>query len=255
MHVIPLGTNGFFPSFGRATACYAIPLQETLIILDAGSGLFRLAEPEGKELLKGAKDVHLYLSHYHLDHTFGFYAADKFFRSQKVTVFGPKGNKVFSEFITSENFFLDLSQKHRNFSFKTIEEGEYELDDYKVSVLAQRHRDLVSLSYRFNFGLSYVTDGEPTKGVAKFVIGSKLLLHEHGKGGNKKDNLEKQVQEGHVTSIGAAMIAKEAKVGKLVLMHHNPFADNEQLRMQLKLAKSILPETYLAEDFREINFV
>ena len=100
MKLIPLGTNGFFPSFGRQTACYAIPIKKTLIILDAGSGLFRLAEPVGKKLLDGIDEIHLYLSHYHLDHTFGFYAAFKLFNNVKVRVFAPSGRQVFWEFVS-----------------------------------------------------------------------------------------------------------------------------------------------------------
>src|SRR3989344_8948195 len=97
MTIIPLGTNGFFPSFGRQTMCFAILLGKTLIILDAGSGLFRLAEPIGKKLLTGVDTIHIYLSHYHLDHTFGFYAAWKFFAGKKVTVFGNSAKRVFEE--------------------------------------------------------------------------------------------------------------------------------------------------------------
>src|SRR3989344_4405343 len=99
MKIIPLGTNGFFPSFDRQTACYVIAYGKILIILDAGSGLFRFAESVGIDILKNVKEIHLYLSHYHLDHTFGFYAAFKLFKNKKVTVFGSCEKQVFSEFV------------------------------------------------------------------------------------------------------------------------------------------------------------
>src|SRR3989338_4937318 len=102
MNIIPLGTNGFFPSFNRQTACYAIPHGKTLIVLDAGSGLFRFAEPEGQKLLQSVTDIHLYLSHYHLDHTFGFYAAFKLFAGKTIQVFAKTDKKVFSELADQE---------------------------------------------------------------------------------------------------------------------------------------------------------
>ncbi|MBI4990720.1 hypothetical protein HZB96_01345 [Candidatus Gottesmanbacteria bacterium] len=146
MKVIPLGTNGFFPSFGRATACFAIPFQNTLIILDAGSGLFRLAEPEGKKLLSGVEDVHLYLSHYHLDHTFGFYAAFRLLEKKKVTVFAETERKVFSD-LAKEYFPINFDQEYANFSWQKVLIGNNQIGDYEVKVRKQYHNEAGSLAF------------------------------------------------------------------------------------------------------------
>ena len=259
MKIIPLGTNGFFSTYGRQTACYAIPLDKTLIILDAGSGLFRLAEPIGQELLKDAKEIHLYLSHYHLDHTFGFYAAFKLLKGKKVTVFACGGRQVFSEFIELEYFPINYSEKHKNFRWKVIDEGIYDLISYKVSVRKQNHRGEVSLGFRFKFSdgeLAYITDTEPTKKSIEFVRNVDLLLHEHGYLGKELigKKLEEQTIDGHVTTLGAATIAKEAKVGSLALIHHFPFYDYKRFEVQLNVARTIFPKTYLAQDLKEIEF-
>lgn len=263
MRLIPLGTNGFFSSFGRQTACYAIPYGRILIILDAGSGLFRLAEPEGKKLLSGVDEVHLFLSHYHLDHTFGFYAAFKLLQDKKVIVFGDHNKQVFSEFITLKYFPVNYTAVHKNFQWQTLREGRHNISSYKVAVRQQYHRGEGSLAFRFEFpgkkGLAYVTDSEPTEESISFVAGIPLLLHEWKFGRNNvlptdKIKLEKEIYDGHVTTAGAALIAKRAKVGKLVLIHHDPFADEEKLQNQLKLARSIFPKTELARDLKEIHF-
>lgn len=257
MRIIPLGTNGFFPSFGRATACYVISLKDILIILDAGSGLFRLAEPEGKELLRGKKEVHLYLSHYHLDHAFGFYAAFKLLKGKKVTVLAESGRQVFWEFVTMKHFPINYSKVHKNFSWQAISEGNHKISSYQVSVRKQDHRGEGSLAFRFKFPageLAYVTDSEPTKESSEFVRGVSLLLHEHGFIGKSNIKLNDQIIDGHVTTIGAALLAKEAKVGKLALIHHYPFSDNKKLESQLKIARSIFPKTILAQDLKSIEF-
>ena len=263
MNVFPLGTNGFFPSFNKQTACYAVPYGKILILLDAGSGLFRLAEPEGKKLLKGVDEVHLYLSHYHLDHTFGFYAAFKLLQGKKVIVFGNHNKQVFSEFITLKYFPVDYAAVHKNFQWQTLKEGRHNISSYKVAVRQQYHRGEGSLAFRFDFpthnGLAYVTDSEPTEGSIRLVTDVPLLLHEWEFGRSKvlpteKIKLEKEIHGGHVTTIGAALIAKRAKVGKLVLIHHDPFADERKLQSQLKLARAIFPKTELAGDLKEINF-
>lgn len=262
MRVIPFGTNGFFPSFGRQTACYAIPLGNTLIILDAGSGLFRFAEPIGQNLLKEASEIHLYLSHYHLDHTFGFYAATKFFQEKKVTVFGEKTKEVFSEFPNLQYFPVDYQKHHANFSWLKLKEGKNSLDSYLVYVRKQYHNGAGSLAFRFSFkdqDFAYITDSEPTKEGIEFIRGVDLLLHEHYLSGEEKlkdkdAKLEDHFAGKHVTTVGAATIAKEAKVGSLALIHHFPFYDDKRLEKLLRIARSISPDTFLAQDLKSIDF-
>lgn len=258
MNIIPLGTNGFFPSFGRETMCFAIPFGKTLIILDAGTGLYRLAEPVGKKLLAGAENVHLFLSHYHLDHTFGFYGAWKLFKDKKVTVFGKEEKKIFAD-LAADYFPINHEKEFANYSWRKLEAGENKIGDYQVRVRKQDHNGTGSLAFRFSFGVAYVTDSEPTREGVEFVKNTTLLLHEHwfsGKDLNRENRvkLEDQLIHGHATTIGAALIAKEAKVGKLCLVHHYPFYDGKQLERQKELARKIFPKTELAMDLKMINF-
>ena len=58
----------------------------------------------------------------------------------------------------------------------------------------------------------------------------------------------------HTTSIGAALIAKTANVGKLCLVHHYPFYDDKQLEKQRESASKIFKNTTLAKDLEEIEF-
>lgn len=251
MQVIPLGTNGFFPSFGRQTMCFAIPLGKTLIILDAGSGLFRFAEPIGKKLLDGVDTIHLYLSHYHLDHTFGFYAAWKLFAGKKVTVFGKSTKRVFKE-LYSHGYIPGLFEKqYSSFCWEEVGEKVIARDVYQMKARKQLHNGAGSLAYRFQFqdaSLAYVTDSEPTRESIEFVRGVNLLLHEHYLGGEeaskrKNISLEDHYLAGHVTTVGAATIAKEAQVGKLALIHNYPFADEKQLKRLETLSESIFSQS------------
>lgn len=259
MTIIPLGTNGFFPSFGRQIACYVIPLKNKLIILDAGSGLFRLAEPIGKKLLSNVSDIHLFLSHYHLDHTFGFYAAFKIFKNKKVTVYAQETKQVFRELVTLKYFPVDYIKEHNNFNWKSLKIGENTLDGYQILVRKQHHRGEGSLAFRFrlqNKELAYITDSEPNQNCIDFAREVDLLLMEHYLTGDKikSNRIEDQSEGGHISTIGAARIAKLAQVGKLALIHHYPFYNNKNLISQLKISRSIFPNTELAQDLKEIDF-
>ncbi|MCA9132502.1 MAG: metal-dependent hydrolase [Planctomycetales bacterium] len=66
MRVQCLGTTGYHPSPRRHTACYYLPQQG--LLLDAGTGMFRLVEC----LLAEPRDsLDILLSHAHLDHIVG----------------------------------------------------------------------------------------------------------------------------------------------------------------------------------------
>src|SRR5690606_24219596 len=62
---------GWMPGDGRETTCLACRSGSSLLIFDAGTGLRRLLEPAHAALLEGAEQVHLFLTHFHLDHTCG----------------------------------------------------------------------------------------------------------------------------------------------------------------------------------------
>ena len=70
----------------------------------------------------------------------------------------------------------------------------------------------------------------------------------------KMKKLEDFISNGHVTTKGAALIAKEAGVKKLVLIHNNPFAPDEKLESASALASSIFKESHLARDLHPIIF-
>lgn len=63
MKLVLLGSGGYFPTTRRQTACIMLP--DLGVILDAGSGLFRLPD----FLKTDALDI--FLSHAHLDHVVG----------------------------------------------------------------------------------------------------------------------------------------------------------------------------------------
>ena len=72
------GTRGSFPAAGKQymryggnTSCFSVEYGGCLFILDAGSGLAVL----GEQLKKRAdiRDIHIFLSHLHIDHVIGLY--------------------------------------------------------------------------------------------------------------------------------------------------------------------------------------
>ena len=63
MKIVFLGTTGYYPTEKRHTCCVII--KDLNIILDAGSGFFRFPK------FISSDEIHIFLSHYHLDHICG----------------------------------------------------------------------------------------------------------------------------------------------------------------------------------------
>src|SRR5215470_8616240 len=64
-----LGTAGGIGGPGRATACVLVRRGSQALLLDAGTGLWRLATDPVP--LEGVERIDLLLSHFHLDHLAG----------------------------------------------------------------------------------------------------------------------------------------------------------------------------------------
>ena len=63
MKITFLGTNGWFDTHTGATSCVFLNTKDCYIILDAGSGFYKVPS-----LLKEDKPIYLFLTHLHLDH-------------------------------------------------------------------------------------------------------------------------------------------------------------------------------------------
>ena len=220
-------------------------------------------EPAGRKLLKDKRKIKIFLSHYHLDHTFGFYAAFEMFEKEEVEVFGLEDRHVLKELVSIGQFPVEYEKKHRNFSWIKAESGKDENEGFKYSTRVQKHRFEKSLGYRLEFengkSIAYVTDADPSRESVNFVKGADLLLHEHETQNvpeyTKDSRLEDLISKGgHITTQGAALIAKEAGVKKLYLIHHNPPCTWAELEKDLKKAKRIFPESFLTQDLEEIEF-
>ena len=96
-----LGTAGYHPNEHRHTSCYFLP--ESGIVLDAGTGLFRLAG------LIQTSTLDILLSHAHLDHVAGLtFLLDVLFRRpvDEVRIWGQQANFKLCESIFFPSSFF-----------------------------------------------------------------------------------------------------------------------------------------------------
>ncbi len=241
MKITFLGTNGWYSNENGNTLCTLLEAEEYYIVFDAGDGLHKLGDYAVKN-----KPIFLFLSHLHLDHIVGFHTLDKFRFKNKLTVFCPKGTKKHLDKIIDHPFTASASSFQYEFSIEELEEGKHEFP-FPFECKRLLHVD-------GSFGYSLMLEGKKITHLcdtglcenAKFLAAdSDVVLHECSLRNEVSDEVW-----GHVGAVGAAMVARDAKVEKLVLTHFNAeefplMADRENA---LQKAKEIFENTSVARD-------
>ncbi len=270
--IYPLGSEGWIPSNGQETICFAFFKGDEIFILDAGTGIARLMglrETLFKERWPRIKRAHIFLTHYHLDHCIGLFWASAIFRGIPISVYAPGevsyGRPALQ--ILDELFRKPYSPR----PFDELIEGVQVHDvtphglifgaggvDFTVSVKLNPEHSDPSVSFRFSNWLAFVTDTPPEKETIEFVKGVKVLLHEAYYDSfdayrDIDDPLDAHRSGPHTGTFGAGLIAKRAGVGRLVLMHHNPEIPMLEMESAAKNVRDRIGiDCRLARDLEEI---
>ena len=249
MRIDCLGTVGYHPNRSRQTSAYLLP--ESGLLLDAGSGLFRL--PERLE----TDSLDILLSHAHLDHTIGLtFLLDVFYQR-------PVGQlRIWAEAakITAvrEHLFDQLLfPAQLDAEWLAIDERpEFQIGDVQCSWLPQEHPG-GSVAYRLTWPdgkrLIYATDttGNTSDSYRSWSEDTDLLMHECY---FRDDSAEWAQKTGHSWVARVIEVAQATRPKKLLLTHLNPLETSsdpvgiDQIRSQLDC------EVILAEDELVVEF-
>ena len=136
--LIPIGTNGLYPTDNKPTSCYLINVSDKNIVIDMGSGCFdslrRYVAPENVDLVV--------ISHFHSDHcadlgVFGYYM-EAF--NKKVRVICPKDEHA-NAFFNTEKFFDVTFMSEHSIDFFGIKmqflKMNHPVETYSVSIAAE----------------------------------------------------------------------------------------------------------------------
>ncbi len=253
MHLTLLGTAGWMPTERRETTCFACREGETLIVFDAGTGLRRLAAPAHRELAD-VEDVHIFLTHYHLDHVCGLAYLSGVLPDRRVTIHAPAREFTGVEPASALGDLLHKPYHPHNLLESTAVHIEpigrrAVVADRVITTRPQRHSDL-SLAYRVDDDVVLATDTTPDRETAVFAEGVKLLLHEawYWRGDAALERGVPPSYTGHSDAESAAQIACAAGVDQLVLVHLNPLrSENDYLQLE-SAARAIHARTYVFAD-------
>jgi ribonuclease BN (tRNA processing enzyme) len=258
MSLTLLGTMGWMPSDRRETTCMACRDGAVLFLFDAGTGLRRLLDPAASALLDGALEVHLFLTHYHLDHVCGLAYLSGVLPGRHVTIHAPEAAITGVDPETAVAGLLrhpyspqDLHQL-TGISVKAVTGRGDTVAGHTIRVRRQRHSD-TSVAYRFDDEFVLATDTMADEGTAEFSAGTSLLLHEAWYGAQDLDaggaagRLPRSYAS-HSEAGAVARIAAAARVKRLVLVHLNPLRDERYYAALAEIARAEFAQTEIRDD-------
>lgn len=181
MKLIPLGTNGYHPSFHRQTSSYLVLFERTAFLLDAGTGIARMREPAVAEAIRGYGTLHVILSHYHLDHIAGLYFLNHWPGDEKI-IYAPTRpfidanpreaiERLFKPPVNS------FTMERNNLKIVPVGSDRMVIDGFPVSFWPQQHPG-GSVGVRIGDELAYLTDTTVMPENAEKARGAKLVMHE-----------------------------------------------------------------------------
>ena len=264
------GTRGSFPAarkdtilYGGHTSCVEIRTSKNqLIILDMGTGMLDLGNALTKEQ-NMPKEAHVFVSHYHWDHIFGFLGFTPLFNPDFIfNMYGKKDNMTPHEimkYIQNPTFWpIDMSMLNAAIKLYEVNKEELLIDDnIKVTFTLHDHPNGAN-TYRFNIDgtiIVYATDCEhPVDSLNQDVIkqakDADILIHD-------AQYTDKELPDhrgwGHSSWQQAIKVAKKANAKQLILYHHDPYRSDDALSEIENEAQSIFPNTIAAKQGSTIS--
>lgn len=219
--------------YGGNTSCVELRTRDGIFIFDCGTGLRLLGNALRKEHGRRPIEAHVFLSHYHWDHIQGIpffvplYSRDNSFVFHSFRSIETDVQRALEDQMTNPYFPVDMAAMRARRHFFEIGEEKFSCNGLNIVTRRLNHPQ-GCLGFRIEHRgktLVYATDNEPgdprgdrnvrnlAEGADIFIYDSQYTPHEYRKA--KKD-------WGHSTWREAVKIAREAKVKKLVLFHHDP---------------------------------
>jgi len=234
MKLIPLGVNGYLPINGRHSSCFLVLYDDAAFIFDAGTGAARLHEPEISALLKPYKEVHMLLSHYHVDHTVGLYYAFTALREHSFHVHAPtcpfmsaNPEEAIRRYFSPPLNSYEL--KDCSIDIHPLNQEKQDIAGHRVQIWSQKHPG-GSVGIRIDDDIAYVTDTVVMPENVEQVRGVSMLLHELWLNDADASTQEKESNR-HACFGPVAEFIKSAAPKRMMPVHLYPHYSDAQLEL------------------------
>lgn len=278
--------------YGGNTTCVEFQVGQHPLIMDAGTGMINLGYDLVRRARRDGYTAPIVatilLTHTHHDHTQGFpFFAPAHIGSSILHILGPNTferglEEALNHTMMPPNFPLTLHEMPSLKIVRTLLGNEVLLLDQQQGSLRiyDGHHDRIESPsekvvririfksyahprngvhvYRVEWRDKAVVFASDTEGyrntdrrLAEFARGADLLIHDAQY--QNEDYITKKQGWGHSTPEIACEVARLAGVGQLVLFHHEPTHNDEQLVQMEQAAQRLFPNTMAAYEGLEIK--
>lgn len=233
--------------FGGNSSSLEVRYEDTLLIIDAGTGIRPLGTTLHKE-----KKINLFLTHMHWDHLIGLPFFDPLYsKDTELTIWAPQGphrtcKQLLADMLSPEFFPIDLSHVRAQIEFKTLEAKKpFKMGPLTLECHTTHHP---GLTYCFKIitpheTIGYVSDNEinldQQKSFIEFHKGCDVFIHEAQY--SPTEYMDKSGW-GHSCIKEAIALIREIRPKKWFVTHHDPKHTDADLRALERIAaESSLP--------------
>ena len=266
--------------YGGNTSCLELRFgkEDRLIIMDFGSGIRELATViMKKDLPRGPIKTSVFLTHTHSDHIMGFpFFTPLFLPTTELDIYGPVSfeddtlDKIVGDQLRYRYFPIRLEELRAKINYFPLKEGSLDLGGGLTVTTKYLGHPILVLGYRFEFdgkvlctaydhemfqnvfeakpdqpgyNEAAVKEGEiaareQNEKVQEFYKDADLLVHDTQY--THKEYLASKKGWGHSSFEWAINSAHKAGVKHLVLFHHEPSRNDQELEGQYKAYMSMI---------------
>jgi ribonuclease BN (tRNA processing enzyme) len=250
MDVTILGSNGWMPGNGKQTTSLMIVHKGKLILIDAGTGFSNLSA--FMDRMRDFDDIHIVLTHYHLDHVVGLMYLEGLLGNKSVTIHGP--GKPFYQGVR-ETLSLILSPPYtpstivetlNKATYVDYDENPFHIGNILFEAFVQEHSDY-SFGLRIDSVLFVATDTRVTEATFKRAEHCKVLIHECWDPDHVEGSMHSSLEMIH-----RMLERNSGKRPDVYLIHQNPLWSHDEIRTMRNRVLS-MRGVRLADDFDVIE--
>lgn len=232
MNFTVLGSGSSYPSTSRGAPCHVVSCHDRSILLDAGEGCTRALQTAGIDFTD--LDA-ICITHFHTDHVGGFvpllFAMNLFARRTKpLVIAGPPGLFIYlkAQYHAHADWLQEMPFELVTFQL-TGERTVAICADLSVMAYEVPHKD-VSLGYRIESDegvIAFSGDARMSESLIALAYKADLFVCESG-------YADEQENPNHLSWTQIGQLAKQARVGQLVLTHFHEVMDLVKLNRYIK---------------------
>jgi phosphoribosyl 1,2-cyclic phosphodiesterase len=245
--------------YGGHTPCASLETSNgEILIVDAGTGIRRLAEFLLIEKKEEPMRLHLLLTHFHLDHIQGLpFFSPLYSSGTTLTIYADiKAEEIerqLGRLMGGKFFPVSFKETQAQKNFETVPPEGFDIGDFHIAFCPLRHPQ-GSVAYKISSKdktIVMATDTEhPENGIdmklAEFAAGSDILVYDA-----TFTPAEYEAEKrgwGHSTWLEGTKLAEEAAVRNLYLSHFNPDHSDSQIDGIVSSARERFSRTYGATE-------